>query len=103
MALTSRSFLHSSFFILNSRRLRPVNILILSPYPPYPPHGGGTMRIYQIIRGLAARHNVTCLTFAPDEAAERDLEPLRAVCRVLTVRGPQPRGTLRRAWTTLAS
>ncbi|GAB4188527.1 MAG: glycosyltransferase [Roseiflexaceae bacterium] len=80
-----------------------MDILILSPYPPYPPHGGGTMRIYQIIRGLAARHRVTCLTFAPDAAAERALEPLRAICRVLTVRGPEPRSPLRRAWTTLAS
>jgi glycosyltransferase involved in cell wall biosynthesis len=80
-----------------------VNILILSPYPPYPPHGGGTMRIYQLIRGLAAHHTVTCLAFAPDASAERALEPLRAICRVLTVRGPQVRGTLRRAWTTLAS
>jgi polysaccharide biosynthesis protein PslH len=97
------ALLHASFCILNSRRLRSVNILILSPYPPYPPHGGGTMRIYQLIRGLAARHDVTCLTFAPDEAAERALEPLRSVGRVLTVRGPRPRGTLRRAWTTLAS
>jgi polysaccharide biosynthesis protein PslH len=80
-----------------------VKILILSPYPPYPPHGGGTMRIYQIIRGLAARHSLTCLTFAPDETAQRALEPLHAVCRVLVVQGPHPRGMLRRAWTTLAS
>jgi glycosyltransferase involved in cell wall biosynthesis len=61
------------------------------------------MRIYQLVRGLAARHAVTCLTFAPDEAADRALEPLRAVCRVLTVRGPDHRGLARRAWTTLAS
>src|SRR5207247_779978 len=80
-----------------------VKILILSPYPPYPPHGGGTMRIYQLVRGLAARHHVTCLTFAPDAAAEQQLAPLRAVCRVLTVPGPPRRGPLRRAWTTLTS
>ena len=80
-----------------------MKILILSPYPPYPPHGGGTMRIYQLVRGLAARHDVTCLTFAPDAVAERQLAPLRAVCRVLTVPGPPLRGPLRRAWTTLAS
>src|SRR5689334_8087161 len=61
------------------------------------------MRIYQLLRGLAARHTPTCLTFAPDAAAERALAPLRAFCRVLTVRGPPARGTLRRAWTTLAS
>ena len=80
-----------------------MNILILSPYPPYPPHGGGTMRIYQLIRGLAAQHEVTCLTFAPDAAAERELAPLRAVCRVLVVQGPPARSTLRRAWTALVS
>ncbi len=80
-----------------------MNILILSPYPPYPPYGGGTMRIYQIIRGLSVRHTVTCLTFAPDTDAEQVMAPLREHCRLLTVRGPEPRSTLRRAWTTLAS
>lgn len=80
-----------------------MNILILSPYPPYPPYGGGTMRVYQLVRGLAARHAVTCLTFAPDAAAEAGLAPLRDVCRVLTVRGPEPRGVAVRAWTTLTS
>jgi glycosyltransferase involved in cell wall biosynthesis len=80
-----------------------VKILFLSPYPPYPAYGGGAMRIYQLIRGLGARHDVTCLTFAPDDEAERALAPLREICRVLTVRGPLPRGLLRRAWTTLAS
>jgi polysaccharide biosynthesis protein PslH len=83
--------------------LRFVKILILSPYPPYPPHGGGTMRIYQLVRGLAARHDVTCLSFVPDAAAEQALAPLQRVCRVVTVRGPITRGLPHRAWTTLAS
>src|SRR5215212_4067355 len=82
---------------------RSVKILILSPYPPYPPHGGGTMRIYQLVRGLAARHDVTCLSFVPDPAAEQALAPLQRVCRVVTVRGPIVRSLPRRAWTTLAS
>jgi polysaccharide biosynthesis protein PslH len=80
-----------------------VKILILSPYPPYPPHGGGTMRIYQLVRGLAARHDVTCLSFAPDAAAEQALAPFQRVCRVVTVRGPITRSLPHRAWTTLAS
>ncbi|MEP7189804.1 MAG: glycosyl transferase family 1, partial [Roseiflexaceae bacterium] len=80
-----------------------MKILILSPYPPYPPHGGGTMRIYQLVRGLAARHDVTCLSFVPDGAAEQALAPLQRVCRVVTVRGPIARSLPRRAWTTLAS
>jgi polysaccharide biosynthesis protein PslH len=80
-----------------------VKILILSPYPPYPPHGGGTMRIYQLVRGLAARYDVTCLSFVPDAAAEQALAPLQRVCRVVTVRGPISRSLPRRAWTTVAS
>lgn len=80
-----------------------MKILLLSPYPPYPPRGGGTMRIYQILRGLAQRHTLTCLTFAPDEAAEEALAPLRNLCRIITVRGPAPRSVSRRAWTTVAS
>jgi glycosyltransferase involved in cell wall biosynthesis len=80
-----------------------MNILILAPYPPYPPYGGGAMRIYQLVRGLAARHTVTCLTFAPDAAAEQALAPLHAICRVLVVRGPAARSPLGRAWTTLMS
>ena len=80
-----------------------MKILILSPYPPYPPHGGGTMRIYQLVRGLAARHELTCLSFAPNVAAEQALVPLQRVCRVVTVRGPVARNLSQRAWTTLAS
>lgn len=80
-----------------------MNILILSPYPPYPPRGGGAMRIYQIVRWLARRHAVTCLTFAPDDAAEAALAPLRERCRVIVVRGPARRSTLHRAWTTVVS
>jgi glycosyltransferase involved in cell wall biosynthesis len=80
-----------------------VKILILSPYPPYPPHGGGTMRIYQLVRGLAEHHDLTCLSFAPDMAAEQALAPLQRICRVVTVRGPIARSLARRGWTTLAS
>lgn len=77
-----------------------MHILILAPYAPYPPHGGGTMRIYQIVRGLAQHHTVTCLTFAADTATEAALAPLHTICRVLVVRGPATRSTLRRALDT---
>jgi glycosyltransferase involved in cell wall biosynthesis len=80
-----------------------MKLLLLSPYPPFPPHGGGTMRIYQILRGLAAQDDVTCLTFAPDVEADAALAPLHAICRVQVVRGPEARGLLRRAATTFAT
>jgi sugar transferase (PEP-CTERM/EpsH1 system associated) len=80
-----------------------MNILMLCPYPPFPPHGGGTMRIYQLIRGLAAQHRITCLSFVPDPLAAAALAPLHAFCRVVTVVGPPPRSLRTRAWTTLRS
>ncbi|GAB4181718.1 MAG: glycosyltransferase [Roseiflexaceae bacterium] len=79
-----------------------MRILLLSPYPPDPPHGGGTMRIFQIARGLAHHHDLTCLTFAPDAAAAA-MPALRACCRVEVVIGPPQRSLPQRAWTTLAS
>jgi glycosyltransferase involved in cell wall biosynthesis len=77
-----------------------MHILILAPYPPYPPRSGGALRIYHLLRGLAERHEVTLLTFAPDAAA---LAPLRAICGLITVPGPPRRSLLRRGITTLAS
>ncbi len=80
-----------------------MRILFLAPYPPYPPRGGGMLRIYNLLAGLAKRHAVTCLTFAPNDDAAAALGPLRQVCRVETVAGPPQRRLARRATTTLAS
>lgn len=80
-----------------------MRVLFLSPYPPFPPRSGGALRIFNLMKGLAARHEVWCLTFAADDAAVAALAPLRDVCRVVTVRGPQRRSTARRALSTLAS
>lgn len=61
------------------------------------------MRIYQLLRGLATCHSVTCLTFVPDKQAEHALRPLHELCHVATVAGPPPRTLVQRAWTTLTS
>jgi hypothetical protein len=51
--------------------MRPVRILVVAPYPPYPPRFGGAARIYHLLRVLARDHRITLLSFAsPDEAAE---------------------------------
>jgi glycosyltransferase involved in cell wall biosynthesis len=80
-----------------------MRILILAPYPPYPPRGGGALRIYHLLRGLAARHDVTLLSFVPNPAAAAALAPLRETVQVVTVVGPLPRSLGRRALTTLIS
>ncbi|WP_298490589.1 glycosyltransferase family 4 protein [uncultured Chloroflexus sp.] len=80
-----------------------MHILMLSPYPPYPPRGGGALRIYHLLRGLAARHTVTLLSFAPDEAAAQAMQPLRDLADVRIVIGPLARSLGQRALTTLVS
>jgi polysaccharide biosynthesis protein PslH len=48
-----------------------VQILVVAPYPPYPPRFGGASRIYHLLRVLARDHRITLLCFAsPAEAAE---------------------------------
>jgi glycosyltransferase involved in cell wall biosynthesis len=80
-----------------------MRVLLLSPYPPFPPRGGGALRIFNLLKGLAPRHDVTLLSFAPDAAAVAGLAPLRKLCRLVTVQGPPTRSLARRALTTLAS
>lgn len=80
-----------------------MNILVLSPYAPWPPYGGGTMRIYQLLRGLAQSHTVTCLTFVADEGTLTQMHQQLAPVTVVAVVGPAPRSLWRRAWQMVSS
>jgi sugar transferase (PEP-CTERM/EpsH1 system associated) len=65
----------------SSRRLR---VLVVSPYFPFPPTSGITMRTYQLTRQIAERHDLTLVSYATadDEAGVRELSrslPVRAV------------------------
>ena len=64
-------------------------ILILTPQFPYPPHQGTTMRNYNLIAGLAQRHEVHLLAFGdPDESAGT---PLDGLCESIQVVPPPER------------
>ena len=47
-----------------------MNIILVTAQFPHPPRSGMTMRVYQLLRQLARRHNVTLLSCA--EPAHRD-------------------------------
>ncbi|MEI8166931.1 MAG: glycosyltransferase [Chloroflexales bacterium] len=80
-----------------------MHILFLAPYQPYPPRGGGSLRIYNLARGLAAHHEVSILAFVPDQAAVDALAPLRELCHIATVWAVPPRSLARRALDTLSA
>ncbi len=78
-----------------------MHLLFLTPQFPYPPQKGTTLRNYNIIAQLAARHQIDLLSFG--EASPAALAPLQQIChRVATVATPV-RPMWRRAVDTLAS
>jgi glycosyltransferase involved in cell wall biosynthesis len=75
-----------------SRRLE---VLVVSPDLPYPPSWGFGMRVYQLLRALAAESSVTLLCYArPDLAHYADA--LRAFCKEVRVVVREPGNELRR-------
>lgn len=61
-------------------------ILMLTPQFPYPPHQGTTMRNFNLIAGLARRHEVHLLSFG-DPAGSHGT-PLDALCASIQVVPP---------------
>jgi glycosyltransferase involved in cell wall biosynthesis len=78
-----------------------MNILVLTPYAPWPAYGGGTMRIYQLVRGLANKHTVTGLSFVSDGGAAAALADALPKVTWHTIIGPAVRKLWQRSFDTL--
>src|SRR5437867_11429782 len=78
-----------------------VKLLFLTPQLPYPPHQGTALRNFNIIKGLAARHEVHLLSFG--SVSELDGSPLREYCARIETVPPPARSLLIRALETLFS
>lgn len=59
-----------------------MKLLILTPQLPYPPEQGTSLRNYHIIRGLAANHEITLLSFLEENqtVAPSQIAPLLECC-----------------------
>jgi len=75
-----------------------VNLLLLTPQPPFPPHQGTAIRNWGILRHLATHHSITLLSFAPPEATHPAPE-LSAICRAVELVPTPARGRLARLST----
>ncbi len=76
-------------------------ILILTPQFPYPPHQGTTLRNFNLIAGLAQRHQVHLLSFG-DPAGRADT-PVHTACRSVQVVPPPQRSMGQRLKALLLS
>jgi hypothetical protein len=71
-----------------------MRILFLAPQFPYPPHKGTTLRNYNVIAGLAPRHEIDLLSFADSSPAASALDQL---CRRIATAPIPQRPNWRRA------
>ncbi|MBK8540576.1 MAG: hypothetical protein IPL60_11270 [Ardenticatenia bacterium] len=74
-----------------------MHILFLSAWHPWPPDNGSRIRVSQLLRALAARHEVSLVTFAgePQAPTAADLVDL-GLCRRAVVLNRPP--FARRDW-----
>ncbi len=80
-----------------------MKILYLTPQLPYPPHQGGTLRVYNLLKHIAARHEVHLLSFTASSQEQKAAAPLRDICaRIETVLAP-PRSKMQRLLSLFAS
>ncbi len=56
------------------------NILLISPWLPWPPHDGARIRILETLRYLAGHHRVTLFAHVHDDREREHVGALRAFC-----------------------
>lgn len=66
-----------------------MRVLFLSAWYPYPPSNGSKLRVYNLLRGLAERHEVDLVTFTQGEADGGHPAQLRQLCNSI-VAVPKP-------------
>lgn len=80
-----------------------INVLMLTPYLPYPPVSGGRMRTYSLVKKLAKEHNISLVCFGRPEERSFDLSPMEDFCKLIVVERPSSPSTIQAAFMTLTS
>ncbi|HAU99197.1 MAG: Glycosyl transferase, group 1 family protein [Microgenomates group bacterium GW2011_GWF2_45_18] len=57
-----------------------MNILMLTPYLPYPLHSGGQIRTYNLLKSLSKKHSITLFSLIKDESERSYIEELQKYC-----------------------
>lgn len=63
-----------------------MNILMISSYLPYPLYSGGQVRLYNLIRELSGKHDITLICEKRDNQTDEDIRAVEKICKkVITV------------------
>jgi glycosyltransferase involved in cell wall biosynthesis len=62
-----------------------MNILMLTPYLPYPLLSGGQIRTYNLLKKLAKQHNVTLFALIKEESERQFIPELEKYCQKVRV------------------
>ncbi|MEX0895694.1 MAG: glycosyltransferase family 4 protein [Patescibacteria group bacterium] len=62
-----------------------MNILMLTPYLPYPLHSGGQIRTYNLLKKLSTEHTITLVALIKDESEKEYMTDLEPFCENIYV------------------
>ena len=62
-----------------------MKILFITSRLPYPPDRGDRVRVFNFLRQISKKHDVTLISFISDPSERKHLEALQAYCRKISV------------------
>jgi glycosyltransferase involved in cell wall biosynthesis len=62
-----------------------MNVLMLTPYLPYPLLSGGQIRTYNLLKNLSEKHNITLFALIKDESEREHINELKKYCKKVMV------------------
>ncbi len=60
-----------------------MRVLFLSRWFPYPPDNGAKIRIFNLVKGLAAQHAVHLISFASESVSDERMNGMRRYCQLV--------------------
>lgn len=80
-----------------------MNILMLTPYLPYPLHSGGQIRTYNLLKKLSHKHKITLCALIKDEKEKEFIPMLSEFCDVKVFKRSATPFTLKNIFNTAFS
>lgn len=62
-----------------------MKVLVVTPYLPYPLYSGGQVRLFNLLKNLARRHEITLFSFIRRDEEQKYLDELLKYCRKVEV------------------